>query len=510
VWTEASPVTRSYGSPGPSAPLRTGRAWLWTTVVLCALACAAPADAARLVFESDGRSATVETTRDGGAYFNVGDLAAVFGAVRHWNAQTGKMTLTARGRRLTLTPGDPFVALDGSLVNAGGPPVLRGGQVWVPAGFLVGPLARFADAEIVWLPDDGTVHVRHLPPVVRSVTVGEREDGTAIDFGLSGPLEFSVESPSRGSVDVFFSGARLVDSLAVTEGLGYVAAVSVDTVQAGVQARISVAGGAGGYTAVLYRDPYRVEIVLERGRERAAPALKGLAGVKPGAPGRAGGGVETVMIDPGHGGPDAGARGPAGLLEKDVTLRLADQLMDALRRKGFYVFMTRSSDSAVPLGRRAEIANMAAADIFVSLQCDAYPSPVAGGMSVSYYEPPAANAVGGARGAGLVRLDRVEVPPVPDALLWNRMQEDYIGESRALARTIHTSMVDALSLRDRGTERGTYVVLAGCAMPAVLVDVAFITSPAQEQELADPGFLREVASSIANGIAAYRSRVQGG
>ena len=74
-------------------------------------------------------------------------------------------------------------------------------------------------------------------------------------------------------------------------------------------------------------------------------------------------GVKTIMIDPGHGGRDPGATGPSGSVEKDVTLALARELSRVLRREGFYVFMTRSSDSYVPLKRRAELSNLAAADI---------------------------------------------------------------------------------------------------------------------------------------------------
>ncbi len=482
-------------------------------LVLLSVAGSAWASVARFEFVDDGRVAQVEMmAEDGSVYFRLRDIATAVSGIRYWSPKTGKATLSVGEHRMSVTPDSRFAALDTSVENMMSPALERGGEVWVPVGFVTRMLAVSLDSHINWVPDDNTARVEKLRPSVESLTIQQTADGTVVELGLTSPAQFQAESRSRATIEVFVPGAQLPDSLGVDKSTEYVSGVLLEAGPDGVRAEISLTDEAGSYSADFLENPPRIDVLVRGGVDSATPSLE-LRDVKHLLPesdsmfGTAGKGLETVMIDPAHGGNDAGAVGQGGLEEKTVTLALARELSRALQRKGFYVFMTRSSDSAVPEYRRAEIANLAGADIFVGLQCGAWYSGWARGFGVDFYEPPGwqTGEEKGGNGRGLPRIQTPSSTGPVEELNWETLQEGHIAESRSLARALDASLGSSLPLRDRGVGRRTSRVLAGCAMPAVQIELGYITNRDEEALLSDESFLREAARAIADGVAAYRS-----
>lgn len=478
----------------------------------------APAAEARLEFADGGAATRVETLLGNGeTYFLLADIARAVAGVRHYNPSTGKVTLVVGSHRIAMVPGSRFVAFDRSVENISLPLLYRGGSFWVPPGFLTRVLARALNASVEWDRAEGLVSILEFGPVVSSVEVEERSGGDAVaTFTLSEATDFSAESTVIESVEVFIADATLADSAASYGGAGHISAVSVWETDRGVRAAIAVSAGAGAYRARILANPPRLEVVVTSASRDASPQLELRAGRSLSAdrsvdPGRLEGGIETVMIDPGGGGRELGPEGRGGAAGKDVTLALARALSAALQREGFHAFMTRSSDTGVPIRRRSEIANLTEADVFVSLECDAWQSGWARGFRVSYYEPALTDRGDRRRGRGGGLPREYEGPPerAADDLMWNRAQEDFLAESRVLARAVHASMEERLPLRDRGVGRRTLAVLSGCAMPAIRVDLGFISNGEEETLLTDDRFLRDAARAIARGIVEYRSRAEG-
>ncbi len=472
------------------------------------------ADTYRIAFAGEPREDRVKTIDVGGAtYLRLSDLARAFGGARHWNPKTQKLTLVTDTRRITMAEESAIVAIGQDVVNVGRPVVRKAGAYWVPRSFLTRALAPATNSEIEIDASEGTMTVTRLGARVTSVTIGERGRGTVVILGLGDRAEFSARNVQRGVIEVVLPGAVLSDTLAIPEGAGLVSSVELKELENGVDVAINVRTAAKSYSAEFRRNPYRVEIVIEPGgaSEIPSPALREPKSLLPsggGAFADAGSGVTTVMIDPGGGGRATGGVGRAGLLGKDANLALARELQAVLRDEGFYVFMTRTSDSDVMPKRRAEIANLAGADVFVSIQCGAWFSSAAGGFRVLYYRLPksyATPASGGAERGGLRRNRRGDRPEAARALLWNRVQEDHLAESRSLARAVHGRMEAALPIPDRGIRRVGLSVLAGCAMPAIQVEASYITNRDGEALLADRTFLRDAARAIARGIIDYRS-----
>lgn len=197
-----------------------------------------------------------------------------------------------------------------------------------------------------------------------------------------------------------------------------------------------------------------------------------------------------IALDPGHGGKDPGARGPTGLLEKDVCLALARNL--ALRLESRYrVILTRSDDYQVELPQRAAIANQAGADLLVSLHTGAGFVHASRGMAVYYYADTA-------RSAPADDMDRRI--PADDPQQWHRTQQRHQPASLALATALKKRLDRMPGSQGCSIHGAPLAVLVGADMPAVLIEIGHITHPATEARLAASQDGEWLADPIFNGI----------
>jgi N-acetylmuramoyl-L-alanine amidase len=213
-----------------------------------------------------------------------------------------------------------------------------------------------------------------------------------------------------------------------------------------------------------------------------------------------------VVLDPGHGGEDDGARGRRGLLEKDVALELAQSLARQLTEAGMEARLTRDSDVFVPLWDRARKANAEGADLFISLHLNADPSRQARGSEVYFLSMGAGDrlaaqlaAVENAGG----KVAELDPDSVVAGILSDLSQEAFLQDSERLAVAIQAQLNQLGGIRQRGVKQAPFVVLRGAAMPAVLVETAFISNPREEAKLKDPAFRKRVAQAITRGVRRY-------
>ena len=218
-----------------------------------------------------------------------------------------------------------------------------------------------------------------------------------------------------------------------------------------------------------------------------------------------------IVIDAGHGGRDGGTVGRDGLLEKDLVLEIGQRLGKLLEaRLGMDVIYTRQDDSYIPLDERASIANQAQADLFVSLHANYSDLPSARGVETYYtnfFMVPVSKDVDTRPGAGGVRN-------AATALLSPADLQERAEQSRRLAESVQCSLYGTLSaqnpgLRDRGIKEATFVVLTETAMPGILAEVSFVSSPADEQKLRSDGYREQVAEALYKGIARYAASSHG-
>ncbi|MFP4671449.1 MAG: N-acetylmuramoyl-L-alanine amidase [Desulfohalobiaceae bacterium] len=220
-------------------------------------------------------------------------------------------------------------------------------------------------------------------------------------------------------------------------------------------------------------------------------------------------GIQTVMIDAGHGGKDPGAVA-GGIYEKDITLRFAKILGEVLQERGFQVKYTREGDTFLPLEERTALANSKKADLFLSVHSNAHKSSKVSGFEIYYLN--LAQNEDSVRVAA--RENAVSENKISDLqmILTDLMLNSKIKESRNLADEVLTSAIDYsqqfYSLSDNGVRRAPFYVLMGAKMPAVLLELGYITNPTDRENLQSYTYLKRVAWGVANGIEKYKENIQ--
>jgi N-acetylmuramoyl-L-alanine amidase len=197
--------------------------------------------------------------------------------------------------------------------------------------------------------------------------------------------------------------------------------------------------------------------------------------------------VQTVCLDPGHGGKDGG-KAQGRNYEKKYTLLLARETADLLQEQGFKVVMTRTNDQAVELSDRPQLASRHGADLFVSLHYNAADTGVHG-VEIFCLAPPGMNSSD--EGGG-----KSNYPPEP-----GNAQDDH---NVLLAYHVQKSITQSLPLEDLGLKRSHFEVLRLAHMPAILIEGGFLSNPEDARNIYDTAFRKRMARAIVDGIVAYR------
>ncbi len=218
--------------------------------------------------------------------------------------------------------------------------------------------------------------------------------------------------------------------------------------------------------------------------------------------------IETICIDPGHGGEDFGAIGRSKLKEKDVTLKIGLKLKKLIESKtGLRVIMTRDKDSEVSLNTRASIANNQRAQMFVSIHVNSSFRKSAYGSETYFVSLQATDP----EALELAQKENQNDEDPGEAIqndelkmiLWNMAQTEHIRESSKLAEYIQNELNVLLGTRDRGVKQAPFRVLMRAAMPAVLIEAVFISNASEERKLQREDFLDKIALAIYNGISKF-------
>jgi len=216
--------------------------------------------------------------------------------------------------------------------------------------------------------------------------------------------------------------------------------------------------------------------------------------------------VKRIVIDPGHGGKDPGCR-IGGRYEKDITLGIASLLAQELREKiGCEVFLTRDKDIFLSLEQRTAIANMKKADLFISLHVNAHKDQRIHGLE-TYFLNMATD-----QSAVLVaaRENATSEKSISDlqTILNDLMLNTKINESSRLAHNVQNGMVGGVSklyagIRSLGVKQAPFYVLIGAEMPAVLVEVGFLSNRRERERLVDKKYQKSITDGIYAGIRSY-------
>ncbi len=233
--------------------------------------------------------------------------------------------------------------------------------------------------------------------------------------------------------------------------------------------------------------------------------------------------ITKIVIDPGHGGDDAGAVGKNNLKEKDIVLNVALKLRKILQtmKPELQIILTRDTDKFIPLLKRTEIANKAGADIFISLHCNSTfkkDKNLSGFETYYYYfkSDETSSIIEKIENSVIEKFEgNVDINQMYINLIKNDMlQIQYINESRDLAIEIQKMLDNVLKIENnyeilnRGIKKANFAVLQNALMPAVLVELGFISNLKESDLLKDNEFQNKLAEAIAKAIINYKEQYE--
>ncbi len=271
--------------------------------------------------------------------------------------------------------------------------------------------------------------------------------------------------------------------------------------------RLELADGAvAAEPRLLLRPTVRLVIeVFEGGEAPRAAATDPLRRRRRRSPG-----VRTIVLDPGHGGSETGAVGAGGTAEAGLTLMIARALRLQLeRRLPVRVVMTRTEDVDVPLETRTAIANQNRADLFISLHLNSSFGSRPHGAETYFLSREASDQLAAAV-AEAENQSASQASPELDLqmILWDLAQSYHLAESQRFANLVQEELNIALGLRDRGVKQAPFTVLMGAQMPAVLVELGFLSNPEEEEKLQSPAYRAELVDALLRAVSRFKRQVE--
>jgi N-acetylmuramoyl-L-alanine amidase len=487
-------------------------------VALLALAVAWPPSVraaqteAEVVYD-DGRpsdSVTLyQVPDDEGWFMRANDVARLFRATQFWNASSRKIVLGVGRTRFVLTVDTRVVVVDGD------PNMLRtavryeDGFVLVPLEFVLEVASQFTPRSFAWDERGRRLSVQGIGYNATNITFASTAERTTATVHLTEPLVYHVDTSAPGLVRLKLYGGRIdLRNFTVRGARGFVGGVRAEQTERDAYVTIDLARGVRRIRVDREDNPPQLLVILETG-DAPADAVPGYVEiVENGAGERRPLEIKRICIDAGHGGRDFGKESASGLREKDVNLAIAQIVRDRIQQDlGIDVVMTRDSDRTLALMERPELANTSKSDLFISIHCNAWFNDRTGGFETYFLSPALSESE-----RTLARFENQGGGVAPTAagdvefMLWDLVQNEYIAESSTFAEYIQKAMTDRLGIQSRGVKQANFVVLQGAKMPAVLIEVAFLSNPAEEQMLADPEFQSLVADGVIEAIRRVQER----
>jgi N-acetylmuramoyl-L-alanine amidase len=441
------------------------------------------------------------------------ELATTFQlAVRE---EAGATTVSYKGRTIVLSTDQTIASVAGRMISLPTRPVRSGGRLLVPVDFISRAVAPIYDARIDLRRASRLVVVGDLRVPRVSITTESLPAGARVTIDVTPPLSPTL-SQEGDHLSLRFDADTIDVSLPGVQPQGFLQGLRRTD---GVTLAIDLGPRYGSYRSSTETGDARTRMTLE-----LLPAPTETTAATPAVPpaspppqpvdlpafGQPTAVIRTVTLDAGHGGTDPGAKGAGGLLEKQLTLTVARRTKAMLEgRLGLRVLMTRDDDRDVSFDSRTAVANNNKADLYISFHANTSFRPSAAGLSVLVSSFPDEAEVRRS-------LAPVRVPVFGGGLrdieivAWNQAQIRFVEQSDLFARTLIESLQGRVPLDARPTGRVPLRVLAAANMPAVLVELGYLSNPDQEGQMPSNDFQGAFVQALVDAVVRYRDRLTHG
>jgi N-acetylmuramoyl-L-alanine amidase len=372
-------------------------------------------------------------------------------------------------------------------------------------------------------------------PEVLDARVSTTPERARLVLDLSGQTQFaiaSLESPNRIAIDVKATGLDFTEMSPVA-GTGLVSSYTVEIAEAGrVRTELVLSETAQVQQAYILdpfadqparlvvdiipatSDQFRANVARDlAASQAAAQAVAQVPDETPTVPG--GSNIESttrplVVIDPGHGGIDSGARSPGGVMEKNLVLSFAKRLQEILVESGrFDVALTREGDSFLKLEDRVNLARANKADLFISIHADSFQDPEIRGLSVYTRDENATDSLDKVLAEHENKADIIAGLAPPEMansvvdLLVDLMRREMRRESYMAAQAIVHQLEPSVELRKFPVRQANFFVLQAPDVPSILVELGFLSNVDDIANLKTSDWQDRTAEAIARGISTY-------
>jgi N-acetylmuramoyl-L-alanine amidase len=451
----------------------------------------------------DGKELAVPVTiTPGGPLFALKPLVDSLGGQLTAADDTGEsFNLKLEATEVVTGIGNAVITVGESIVSLSQPPVRGEGGPQVPLDFLRKTYGAVSGYSFDWRPEESRLVIsrREAREIRVALDVVHLQGMTTVVLQFPETPRYRL-AQQPGAMDV----QLLADRLAPPARKKLEDALVQDVVFSPQLVHIQLAPDAEVESYML-ENPFR--LVFDVHRKSAAPVPAGPSA----AAADLRSSTRTIVIDPGHGGTETGAIGPGGVAEKELTLVLARDLEARLaQRLAVRVVLTRSDDSKLALDSRTAIANQNKADLFVSLHLNSSLGSGAHGAETYFLssQPTDTRAESAAASENLGGGAPPAAEPTQETqdlqmILWDLAQSHHLAESQRFASLVQAELNQALELKDRGVKQAPFRVLMGAAMPAVLVELGFISNPDEEAKLQNPAYRAELVEALVRAIGRY-------
>ena len=484
--------------------------------VILSLALAAPVSAKIKVSISGGYEEINSFEKNHVRYISLSELAEILGGALDWDIIGQTINYSDDNFRFNFLIDAPYFRLDDSLYNMTYPALYDEGQLFVAAETFIPFLDRVIMQTISWDDDSGTLRVAPEYFNVTDLAVSAKANGLLIEVFLSAEMHYDVFVTEGNWINISIPDARINSPRILSrKDPRFLYKLKVHQVANTGQISLRLKKNVNKWSHKLVYDPPRIQISIPDIDFEIDPADTNPV-IGPDNK------IDVIVVDAGHGGQDYGAIGQRGTREKDIVLNIAKELASLIRKdKQFKVIMTRDRDVTVDLSERAQIANDAGADLFISIHANASPKKNVKGWNVFFLaqaKNDSARSVAQLENSYFLRElsaggdtpdygDGGDYDPIVN-ILNEMIMTEFQAESHDFALMIDREFRRSLETPARGVDQAGFFVLNKVYTPSVLVETAFITNKTEEKLLKDKKYHKQVAEGIYQAIKRFKAKYE--
>ena len=487
-----------------------------SAMLLPTLAYAQNPPAAPLTLVSrEGRRPVPTTIANGQELIALDDVASLFQVAVREDTLAGGITVTYRGRTIVLAADQAMASVNGRVVTLPAPPVRSGRRWLVPLEFLPRALAPLLETRVDLRRPSRLLIVGDVavPRVTARIDAAGPPTRATLEIAPAAPVRVTRE----GNRVVARIDADALDIGLPGEGGGLVTGFRPGDQPTSIFVVLDDRAGTTRFTPADSGGVTRVaiEVASAATETAAAPPAPTPAPSEPAAPpllNVSRSVLQTIAIDPGHGGADAGVHPSGGVEEKQITLQVARRLRTLIEMKlGVRVILTRDDDTSVSLDDRAAAANNSKADLFLSLHLNASPVTSVAGAEVFHLRLDR-------EGEDARRAAETEAVTLPvlggatrsiDVLQWDLAQVRHVDQSSAFAAILENSLRGAkVKMAARPRQDAPIRLLTSVNMPAALIEMAYLTNAADRRLVRSEDYQNAMAQGIYEAVLRFRAYLE--